>query len=304
MEVTHSCCWVSLLFGEQDDDMMEAAKALLSIFLSYRLHSGLGDSAVLDAPCASGCNPHCHFVLLLQSISFDHSILLDFLISAETCFLEYFVRYLKYLREDWQGFTAACAGIGVSLQRSAAASALIYKDELDKAEFSSRVQSVGVRPAAPRLSLAPELRLVDYDSSEESDPESMEVSLVEPEASACEDGRFTALGVKHQVSGRHASIKQKQSKSSAASLCQYHSDRGGRPEGSSLPVVQSQQTFSSEERSCGPSDRTVQCLSELRRVVTRLQTKKLFPYNPASLLKLLEDVESCYQQSHQSHFTS
>lgn len=36
MEATHLCCWVSLLFGEQDDDMMEAAKALLSIFLHHR----------------------------------------------------------------------------------------------------------------------------------------------------------------------------------------------------------------------------------------------------------------------------
>lgn len=35
-EVTHLCHWVSLLFGEQDDDMMEAAKALLSIFLHHR----------------------------------------------------------------------------------------------------------------------------------------------------------------------------------------------------------------------------------------------------------------------------
>lgn len=36
MEATHLCCWISLLFGEQDDDMMEAAKALLSIFLHHR----------------------------------------------------------------------------------------------------------------------------------------------------------------------------------------------------------------------------------------------------------------------------
>lgn len=35
-EERHLCCWISLLFGEQDDDMMEAAKALLSIFLHYR----------------------------------------------------------------------------------------------------------------------------------------------------------------------------------------------------------------------------------------------------------------------------
>lgn len=35
-EEPHLCCWVSRLFGEQDDDMMEAAKALLSIFLHSR----------------------------------------------------------------------------------------------------------------------------------------------------------------------------------------------------------------------------------------------------------------------------
>lgn len=35
-EATHLCCWLSLLFGEQDDDMMEAAKALLSLFLHHR----------------------------------------------------------------------------------------------------------------------------------------------------------------------------------------------------------------------------------------------------------------------------
>lgn len=36
MEATHFCCWISLLFGEQDDDMIEAVKALLSIFLHHR----------------------------------------------------------------------------------------------------------------------------------------------------------------------------------------------------------------------------------------------------------------------------
>lgn len=34
--VTHLCHWVSVLFGEQDDDMVEAAKALLSIFQHHR----------------------------------------------------------------------------------------------------------------------------------------------------------------------------------------------------------------------------------------------------------------------------
>uniref|UniRef100_A0A8D3AVY5 Ceramide synthase 3a n=1 Tax=Scophthalmus maximus TaxID=52904 RepID=A0A8D3AVY5_SCOMX len=46
MEVKHLCSWVSLLFGEQDDDMMEAAKASLFIFLH---HSWIATPLALSA---------------------------------------------------------------------------------------------------------------------------------------------------------------------------------------------------------------------------------------------------------------
>lgn len=51
-EEPHRCCWVSRLLGEQDDDMMEAAKALLSIFLHYRyqpLPTGAGTQTSMEA---------------------------------------------------------------------------------------------------------------------------------------------------------------------------------------------------------------------------------------------------------------
>uniref|UniRef100_A0A3Q1GV57 Lines homolog 1 n=1 Tax=Acanthochromis polyacanthus TaxID=80966 RepID=A0A3Q1GV57_9TELE len=212
-EVTHLCCWISLLFGEQDDDMMEAAKAALSIFLNHRLRSGLDDGAAFAAACASGCNPHCHFVLLLQSISFDHSILLDFLISVETCFLEYVLRYLKYLRDNWQSFIAACGGISVSGSLTASSADVVARSALER-----------------------------------------------------------------------------------------------KPEDSSLPVLQCDQTLCanmaplSEQVTFETLTKTVFCLSELRVVVTRLHTKKLFPYNPSSLLKLLAQVENSYKQSHLQPF--
>uniref|UniRef100_A0A8C4EHG0 Lines homolog 1 n=1 Tax=Dicentrarchus labrax TaxID=13489 RepID=A0A8C4EHG0_DICLA len=215
MEVTHLCCWVSLLFGEQDDDMMEAAKALLSVFLHHRYNRH-------TAACASGCNPHCHFLLLLQSISFDHSILLDFLISTETCFLEYFVRYLKCLRADWRGFTAAC-------------------------------------------------------------------------------GRICVSDCHLSLTASRGSDLQKQYESSPSTGL-LREDR--RPEGSSLLVLHNEQTPCpntpppSGQVNCETSARAVLCLSELREVVTKLQTKKLFPYNPSSLLKLLAQI----QQSHLSQF--
>ncbi|XP_047437210.1 protein Lines homolog 1 [Mugil cephalus] len=291
MELRHLCCWISFLFGEQDDDMMEAARSLLSIFLKHRLCSGLDDVAMLEAACESGCNPHCHFVILLQSISFDHSILLDFLISTETCFLEYFVRYLKYLRGDWQGFAASCVSISVSdsLQQSLTAScggdekpALTYKAEPNKAGFSSCVQPTAVNPPA-------EPRLVEYDTSDESESENMEILEVKPGSSVCEGSRFGAS------TGLPACIGQKQYESSPA-LKSGHNSTLEKPECRSQLALQSKPMSHTNM-----ADRAVLCLSELREVVTRLQTKKLFPYNPSSLLKLLSQVENCYQQSHLPH---
>ncbi|XP_038549662.1 protein Lines homolog 1 isoform X2 [Micropterus salmoides] len=321
MEVTHLCCWVSLLFGEQDDDMLEAAKALLSIFLNHRLCSGLGNLTVLEAACTFGCNPHCHFLLLLQSISFDHSILLDFLISTEACFLEYFVRYLKYLRADWQGFTAACERISVSdcnlsLQQSLSTSCggdmftLAYKGEPERVEFSSLVQSTNVISPAKMISLGAGLRLVDYDSSDESDQDNMEVSQDKPEVDISEKSRFSAPDVKQEISGSPVPIRQKQYMSSDSNelLSKSVSTLERRQETSSLPLLQSEQTSSpnmaplSGQVTCETLARAVRCLSQLREVVTRMQTKKLFPYNPSSLLKLLAQVENCSQQSDLSHF--
>ncbi|TKS70405.1 Protein Lines -like protein 1 [Collichthys lucidus] len=290
-EVTHLCHWVSLLFGEQDDDMMEAAKASLSIFLHHRQCSGLDDSAVLEAACASGCNPHCHFLFLLRSVAFDHSILLDFLISTETCFLEYFVRYLKYLRADWRGFTAACGRISMSdclLSTQKPLTASCGGDTLGgpgPAEVSSSLHPTG----AEMISSIAGLRLVEYGSSDESDPEGMDCQD-EPGTSVC-----SALDVKQEISRPSIPVRQKQYESSHSTGLPRHPNSvlEGRPGGPSPP----------EQTSCLPlSARAVFCLSELREVVTRLQTKKLFPYNPSSLLKLLVQVENCSQQSQLSHF--
>nr|XP_046246444.1 protein Lines homolog 1 isoform X2 [Scatophagus argus] len=304
MEVTHLCCWVSLLFGEQDDDMMEAAKALLSVFLHHRMCSGLDDFAVLEAACDSGCNPHCHFLLLLQSISFDHSILLDFLISTETCFLEYFVRYLKYLRTDWQGFSAAClrisaSGCHVSLRKSRTTScgrdrfALAHKREPGQVNFSCSVQPTGVASPVEKVGSAAGLRLVEYGSTDESDPESMD-SQDDPQTSICEKNRFSSGDVKEEISGPAVRIRRKQPESSHSTGLLSKSTLEGRSEETSL--LQTEQTSClnmaalSGHVTCETSARAVRCLLELREVVTRLQTKKLFPYNPSSLLKLLAQV--------------
>ncbi|CAJ1048543.1 protein Lines homolog 1 [Xyrichtys novacula] len=274
-EVTHHCCWVSLLFADQDDDMMEAAKASLSIFLYYRGRCGSDGSAELQAACVSGNNPHCIFLLLLQNVSFDHSILLDFLISTETCFLEYFVRYLKCLTADWQSFAAECRRISesdghLSLQQSSSAPC-----GGDVFELSSKWGS-------------PTPCLVQYSSSDESDPEGMEVSQDELGISIHEKSRFGALDVKQKMSGPRGRTHNESS----------HSLKRGAG-GSSSQTSQGEHTGPVQPPLSGQSacDRAVLCLSQLREVVSRLQAKTLFPYNPSSLLRLLAQVENCSKKN-------
>ncbi|XP_068427837.1 protein Lines homolog 1 [Clinocottus analis] len=268
-ERTHRCCWVSLLLADQDDDMLQAAGALFSIFLHHRRRCGLEDAAALEAACASGCNPHCLFLLLLQSVSFDHSILLDFLISSETCFLEYLVRYLKYLRADRRGFAAACGRVG-------------RMDGHASGAADPPAVPVCATAASPVGSVRAGFPLVEYDSSDPSDAEDMEVS---PEgASACESG---GLG------GPLMPVGQQQSE---PPVSEHESTLDRRREGPSLQSEPAACSASACSASAQPGDvsaRALRCMSELRAVVTRLQAKKLFPYNPSCLLKLLAEVERC-----------
>ncbi|XP_040586573.1 protein Lines homolog 1 isoform X2 [Mesocricetus auratus] len=115
LQLHNPCEWLSRVFIEQDDDMLEAAKASLSIYL--QLIRGQDDTsgsltqeneAWIHYTHRNGCNPHCIFLFLLKNIVFDSTVLLDFLISSETCFLEYFVKYLKLLQRDWGHFLAIC----------------------------------------------------------------------------------------------------------------------------------------------------------------------------------------------------
>ncbi|MEQ2210111.1 hypothetical protein XENOCAPTIV_008560 [Xenoophorus captivus] len=215
----------------------------------------LNDYSVLEAACASGCNPHCHFVLLLQSLSFDHSILLDFLISSETCFLEYFVRYLKYLRGDWQGFTAASGHRKVPLADS------------HGSELGEGLQPKSSVSPLEGSSLDVGLRLVEYDNSDESSEESPNGHKESKSPTALMTDSSSKMKTKHSSS-------------------MIQSEQGCPTEAAPL-----------EQETCDTLEKTVSCLSELREVVTRLQTKKLFPYNPSSLLKLLAQVETCQRSS-------
>ncbi|CAL8246590.1 unnamed protein product [Lota lota] len=324
-ESSHLCCWYMLVFAEQDDDMMEAAKTLLALYLRNNSRCpGLNPEALSETSCSSGFNPHCHFLLFLQSVSFDPSTLLDFLISSETCFLEYLVRYLKHLRADFPGFLLACrkmeesdpclrAQMSFSVSRGDAASVPVHVEtqgtthtspDLDRTKLCTR--PTAYMPTRLSTGLGSGLCLVDYSSSDESGTEEMEVSQASHKD--VDEGNVRAKPPDSEIDGsrRWNMELEKLAMSTPADdnlpdrtaqvqtvVCNHGQERPTQY--MSLAASQFGQTTGRTHTPGGRTlTRSLLCLSDLRRVVAKLNAKNLFPYNPKSLLKLLAQAEDVH----------
>ncbi|XP_010214073.1 PREDICTED: protein Lines homolog [Tinamus guttatus] len=322
--VVHHCEWLSLIFIEQDDDMWEAAKALLLIYLKFhRLQHDAADSLSLKEEETwnfltheSGCNPHCIFLFFLKSIAFDSTVLLDFLISSETCFLEYLVRYLKLLREDWHHFVNVCNHFDMKhgtfqsvssdkpphhgkqnyvtemcLQNaccepdpqtvSLASSHLVFATEQGDNEVVESNQSQPL-PFTDSPALLGSLQsLVNYDSSEDSEQEPV--------------GKESVVKTKQMPLNYEGKAKIREP------VCSCIDDKQNALKSQVLPLKQKGSNTSSFLACTVPSDnilplrimlcKSTACLEELQIAISRLQRRNLFPYNPSALLKLLGYIE-------------
>lgn len=95
--------WVVQLFTDQDDALIEAMVCCLDVTvgLCYRENTLPDLRRILS--------PICSFVEFLHTVSHDPDVLLDLLVSNETCFLLYLLRLLKYIRRNWTEFITVCA---------------------------------------------------------------------------------------------------------------------------------------------------------------------------------------------------
>ncbi|XP_026528858.1 protein Lines homolog 1 [Notechis scutatus] len=314
----HPCMWISL-FIEQDDEMVEAVKSLLAIYLNLErfCHDAnftlchLDDGTQDNRTHQSGYNPHCIFLCLLGSVAFDATVLLDFLISSETCFLEYFVQYLKLLVEDWPQFiqVSKCfkfavgkdlrfweenlpcrqkevpnsdlTGQSTTYDTQACTEALLPSSlnlstlhQRDSQAMQPNKSDFATASSEAHLSGAFQ-KLVDYDSSEDSDVECVREECLT-------DTRQEALN--HRACTNKAVLDENANSSKQEVL----------------PFIEQDLNISSD--SCSKlspiefklADETFQkataCFQQLQMSVSRLHAKSLFPYNPNALLKLLNQV--------------
>lgn len=96
------------LFNDQDDHLIEAMVCLLDVTsaISFRNNSFPELVAML--------NPVYTFLEFLKMISMSSDLLLDLLVSNETCFLLYLLRFLKYIRSNWAMFEQSCRDSTIS----------------------------------------------------------------------------------------------------------------------------------------------------------------------------------------------
>ncbi|XP_060073613.1 uncharacterized protein LOC132553387 isoform X2 [Ylistrum balloti] len=102
--------WMTTVFGDQDDTLMEAFLEVLDIYCITNKRSETFRPYL--EKLITTINPHRQFYQLLQMTSFDHSVLVDLLTSPETCALLYLTRYLKCVINEWGSFveTLDCLG--------------------------------------------------------------------------------------------------------------------------------------------------------------------------------------------------
>ncbi|XP_055691962.1 protein lines [Lutzomyia longipalpis] len=99
---THFSNILIRLFDDQDDYLIEAMVCTLDVTVNMSFRNNAFPELV------AMLNPVFTFLEFLNMITYSGSLLLDLLISNETCFLLYLLRFLKYIRLNWSMFVTSC----------------------------------------------------------------------------------------------------------------------------------------------------------------------------------------------------
>ncbi|KAL2791124.1 protein Lines-like protein 1 isoform 3 [Daubentonia madagascariensis] len=326
LEIKFQNCTSANEMKEQDDDMLEAAKASVSIYLTLTRECEATESLTQEKEICNhhthenGYNPHCIFLFFLKNIGFDSTVLLDFLISSETCFLEYFVRYLKLLQKDWDNFFTICkyfdaatskydiniCGCVSSLVQDRSANQTIphHLTVLDShvsacawvswaSDASSEPLNQVVVSKETHIMRAHSLSspqasqsLVDYDSSDDSEVDSTDQCLANSKQTSLHQEAIKKI---QDAAGTSRDIKELSLEPQSSPLV---------PKYFSTPFsVNCEVAPNNVVLEVGISYKTVKCFKELQVAIYRLQKKNLFPYNPTALLKLLKYVDAICNKS-------
>ncbi|XP_068954566.1 protein Lines homolog 1 isoform X2 [Petaurus breviceps papuanus] len=231
LKLHHHCEWISKIFIEQDDDMLEATKASLSIYLKFT-------SIVTSRVEERSNNQATHHPLFCGT---NHYALLP-LASDPTAF-------------------------GTNTEQK------------DKQIVKSKQSNLRIdNTSSPGTSQS----LVDYDSSEDSEEESVEEKCLS-------NIKQTSLNLQDITEIRETiSVTGEKNQSYLESTAKLLDPKESSNRSSFGCQAATKSTAYQTVISC----KTLKCLKELERAISRLHRRHLFPYNPSALLKLLKHIDA------------
>ncbi|XP_065368200.1 protein lines [Calliphora vicina] len=120
------------LFDDQDDHLIEAMVCTLDVTAGISFRNNAFPELV------SMLNPVYTYLEFLKMISNSSDLLLDLLVSNETCFLLYLLRFLKYIRMNWSMFVQSCHDFGMGSSTLDEAMSVLIRLRLQISRLVSR----------------------------------------------------------------------------------------------------------------------------------------------------------------------
>lgn len=253
--------------------------------------------------CFRVCNVHSLFVEFLTSLSFDHSVLLDFLISTETKFQELFRSYLEILKTDWNGLQLACDQVSPSTKSDSEDSSASCDEDSNvslnvgeddgqkKLEQCASVEMVAIASRKDREACTAVDILEDTSTEATSlagrKRTGLQCDLTEIEAVK----RSRAFGTQHPQHAEPNVATTTTVEDTAATHSPQHKG--------DLETVSTSAVAGSLYRET-MLDQVMGCLIRLRFALERLHDSGLFPLSDSvtveEMLILLEEAEAMYEQ--------
>lgn len=124
------------------------------------------------------------FVKFLHAISYDHLVLVDYVISDETCFVDFLKQYLEYVYNNWSAFISSHHKLQdtMKVQNNSATTAAYCETRasslLSRKRKHSHYSSVVSQNVLQLEQTTKSLQLVAYDLSDSSEDETMNQSML------------------------------------------------------------------------------------------------------------------------------
>ena len=229
-------------------------------FISFCYSCGCNSDSLSLTTCVNIFNPHSLFVEFLRSIAYDHTVLVDFLMSSESKFQDLFHEYLQIATNDWKQLKLAC---------------LQYDDTRLTIPSTTYTENTSdSHSTAPEKPVCPYLDTVcSQGCGVQRDKELGDVQLETQEVKK-----------RKLANGGRSSTDNSTALSANNSSCDCHSKHHSSP---------GRTSFYRETT----LDRALDCFTRLKFTLVRLGGKNLLPGIPTEdIVPLLESLEGLYEQ--------